>query len=187
MNSRASAPERNFEAGDSVMVRDYRPNHSRWQPGCIQRRVGMKSYYVKVPGGSTAWRRHADQIVRAPGETAQQQQDPELGGDDLSVGEEEHSSSTTQVCSTQTLVRMDGPTLQTQAIQGSGEPVTQTLGERHNEITTDGTSMESGSSGGTPRRKSIVIVPTMEEKEPATMKTRCGRIVRKPVIYRDGD
>ena len=29
VNSRASAPERNFEAGDSVMARDYRPNHSR--------------------------------------------------------------------------------------------------------------------------------------------------------------
>ena len=170
------------------MVRDYRPNHSRWQPGCIQRRVGTKSYHVEVPGGSTAWRRHADQIVRAPGETAQQQQDPELGGDELSVGEEEHSSSTMQVCSTQTPVRMDGPTLQKiQAIQGSGEPVTQTLSDRHNEIITDGASMESGSSGGTPRRKSMVIVSTMQEKEPATLKTRCGRIVRKPVRYRDGD
>ena len=90
-----------------------------------------------------------------------------------------------QGCSTQTPVRMDGPTLQrTQAIQRSGEPVTQTLGERHNEITTDGASMESGSSGGTPRRKSMVIVPTMQ---PATLKTRCGRIVRKPVRYDDGD
>ena len=70
VNSQASAPERNFEAGDTVMVRDYRPNHSRWQPGCIQRQVGTKSYHVEVPGGSTALRRHADQIVRAPGETA---------------------------------------------------------------------------------------------------------------------
>ena len=54
VNSRASAPERNFEAGDSVMVRNYQPNHSRWQPGCIQRRVGTKSYHVEVPGGSMA-------------------------------------------------------------------------------------------------------------------------------------
>ena len=55
----------------------------------------------------------------------------------------------------------------TQSIQRSGEPVTQTLGERHNEITTDGASMESGSSGGTLKSKSMVIVPTMQEKEPS--------------------
>ena len=48
------------------MVRDYRPKHQKWQPGIVQMQAGTKSYHMDVSGGTTAWRRHADQTVKTP-------------------------------------------------------------------------------------------------------------------------
>ena len=66
VNSRSVAPEWKFEVGDTMMVRDYRPKHQKWQPGIVQMQTGTKSYHVDVHGGTTTWRRHADQIVKTP-------------------------------------------------------------------------------------------------------------------------
>ncbi len=55
-----------FEPGNDVLVRDYRPNGPKWQPATIDSRTGPVSYTVEVPGvgpsGST-WRRHTDQMI----------------------------------------------------------------------------------------------------------------------------
>lgn len=52
---------REFEPGQSVMMRDYR-GKDKWIPGMIAQRTGPVSYRVQVDP-STQWRRHADQIV----------------------------------------------------------------------------------------------------------------------------
>ena len=44
------------------MVRDYRPNHPRWQPAVVLSKTGANSYSVEVRS-RMPWRRHADQIV----------------------------------------------------------------------------------------------------------------------------
>lgn len=93
VNSRASTPERNFEVGDSVMVSNYQPKHSTLQPGVIQMQIGMKSYHMDVLGETTAWRRHADQILKAPEETVWEQQDLEDREDELPVSGKVHASS----------------------------------------------------------------------------------------------
>lgn len=52
---------RTFAQGQTVAVRDYRQDHSRWTPGTIMAQTGPVSYFVEVASGGK-WRRHADQI-----------------------------------------------------------------------------------------------------------------------------
>ena len=59
--TRPAAVERNFEDGETVMVRDYRPGHIRWQPATVTKKMGVKSYQVDLENGGV-WKRHADQI-----------------------------------------------------------------------------------------------------------------------------
>ena len=54
---------REFKEGDQVMVRDYRPNHPRWQPAVVLSKRGANSYSAGVQKGGIPWRRHADQMV----------------------------------------------------------------------------------------------------------------------------
>ena len=54
---------REFKEGDQVMVRDYRPNHPRWQPAVVLSKTGANSYSVGIQKGGIPWRRHADQMV----------------------------------------------------------------------------------------------------------------------------
>ena len=60
--SRSAAAERSFDIGNRVMVRDYRPGHSRWQPARVLSKLGSKSYRVETDGGGV-WKRHADQMT----------------------------------------------------------------------------------------------------------------------------
>ena len=55
---------REFEKGDSVQCRDYRPRHDKWLSGTITSRTGPVSYTVEMINGQT-WRRHVDQIRKA--------------------------------------------------------------------------------------------------------------------------
>jgi hypothetical protein len=52
---------RNFECGQSVVVRDYRGNN-KWTSGTIKQKTGPMSYRVETEAGSE-WRRRADQIL----------------------------------------------------------------------------------------------------------------------------
>ena len=60
--SRSAVAERSFDIGNRVMVRDYRPGHSRWQPARVLSKLGSKSYRVETDGGGV-WKRHADQMT----------------------------------------------------------------------------------------------------------------------------
>uniref|UniRef100_A0A8W8J062 DUF5641 domain-containing protein n=1 Tax=Magallana gigas TaxID=29159 RepID=A0A8W8J062_MAGGI len=51
---------REFNVGDTVMVRDYRGNKVSWIKGTISRRLGPVTYHVSVCG--MLWKRHVDQI-----------------------------------------------------------------------------------------------------------------------------
>ena len=55
---------REFEKGDSVQCRDYRPRQDKWLSGTITSRTGPVSYTVEMINGQT-WRRHVDQIHKA--------------------------------------------------------------------------------------------------------------------------
>ena len=63
----ASAREIEFEEGDNVLVRDYRPNKEKWLNGEVVTRTGPVSYQVQSPEtGSMLHRRHADQMLKMP-------------------------------------------------------------------------------------------------------------------------
>lgn len=53
--------DRNYDIGQSVSVKDYRNNETKWIPGVIREKTGPVSYRVEV-APEVAWRRHADQI-----------------------------------------------------------------------------------------------------------------------------
>lgn len=51
---------REFNVGNTVMVRDYRGNKVSWIRGTISRRLGPVTYHVSICG--MLWKRHVDQI-----------------------------------------------------------------------------------------------------------------------------
>ena len=40
--------DRSIEIGQTVWIRDYRPNGSKWIPGIIEKRIGQLMYDIKV-------------------------------------------------------------------------------------------------------------------------------------------
>eukprot|EP00731_Ephydatia_muelleri_P026502 Em0018g602a len=63
--SLSAAIERIFNPGEKVLVRDYRPRHSRWQSGVVMAAVGIKMYEVQCDNRGL-WKRHSDQIRANP-------------------------------------------------------------------------------------------------------------------------
>ena len=64
IESRPGAAERNFEVGDTVVVRDYRRTAElRWIQGVVEAKYGSKTYLVRLKGRGV-WKRHADQIMK---------------------------------------------------------------------------------------------------------------------------
>ena len=61
MCNRRNFHNRNFECGQSIVVRDYRGNN-KWASGTIEQKTGPMSYRVETEAGSER-RRHADQIL----------------------------------------------------------------------------------------------------------------------------
>ena len=53
--------DRNYDIGQSVSIKDYRNNETKWIPGVIREKTGPVSYRVDAAPDVT-WRRHADQI-----------------------------------------------------------------------------------------------------------------------------
>ena len=63
IKSHSQARLREFEIGDSVLVRDYRQNQEeKWQYGTIKTKIGPLMYEVEIQPGVT-WRRHIDQMI----------------------------------------------------------------------------------------------------------------------------
>ncbi|RXN35131.1 putative protein K02A2.6-like protein [Labeo rohita] len=60
---------RQFRVGDAVLARDYR-GRKRWTSGVVTAQSGPVSYTVDV-GTSEEWRRHADQLLSIPKQTAE--------------------------------------------------------------------------------------------------------------------
>ncbi|XP_012942367.2 uncharacterized protein K02A2.6-like [Aplysia californica] len=59
---------REFQPGDPVKVRNYRPGVNRWTNGAILQRLGTHSYSVRV--GGTVRHCHINQLQSAPDSTA---------------------------------------------------------------------------------------------------------------------
>ncbi|KAL1250466.1 hypothetical protein QQF64_018262 [Cirrhinus molitorella] len=60
-----------FGVGDAVLARDYR-GRERWTSGVVMAQSGPVSYTVDI-GASEEWRRHADQLLSIPNQTAETQ------------------------------------------------------------------------------------------------------------------
>lgn len=67
MCNRRNFHDRQFECGQSVIVRDYRGNQ-KWQQATIKQKTGPRSYRVETHEGSE-WRRHTDQILDSTPDT----------------------------------------------------------------------------------------------------------------------
>nr|XP_055071051.1 uncharacterized protein K02A2.6-like [Misgurnus anguillicaudatus] len=63
--------QRQLGVGDVVLARDYR-GRERWTPGVVTAQSGPVSYTVDV-GASEEWRRHTDQLLSIPNQTAETQ------------------------------------------------------------------------------------------------------------------
>ena len=70
---------REFDIGQSVMVENVR-GEPKWLPGIVLEKAGAVSYRVQV--GEGVWRRHADQMRRAP----EQNESIETNSDSLDAG-----------------------------------------------------------------------------------------------------
>ncbi|XP_059413408.1 uncharacterized protein K02A2.6-like [Carassius carassius] len=53
---------REFDVGDSVLVRDYRRGEEKWKTGTVSSQTGPVSYTVEV-GNLQIWKRHTDQML----------------------------------------------------------------------------------------------------------------------------
>ena len=71
-NHDKSSRPRQFAAGDTVQVRNYSGDR-KWQPGLVIQETGPVSATVKLEDGTTA-RRHHDQLLARPPQTAKPQQ-----------------------------------------------------------------------------------------------------------------
>ena len=56
-----STVDRDYEVGQTVAVKDYRGNETKWIPGMISDKTGPVSYRVEV-APDVNWRRHTNQI-----------------------------------------------------------------------------------------------------------------------------
>lgn len=65
------AKDRQFEVGESVLVRDYRKGEEKWAQGVVREKTGPVSYKVNV-GSPGVWKRHVDQMLRRPDTEPQQ-------------------------------------------------------------------------------------------------------------------
>ena len=60
---RTATPDRTFEIGEWVMVRDYRrAAKEKWQQAVVKTKLGCKTYLVEMRGGGV-WKRHVDQMI----------------------------------------------------------------------------------------------------------------------------
>ena len=98
--------DRIFEIGQTVMIRDYRPNQSKWVPGIITQKHGTLMYSVEVttPAGKAIWRRHADQLIAREEETTVETDNREIQGNEQTQAPtvdqptlHRHSTSTTEL------------------------------------------------------------------------------------------
>ena len=57
----------NFEVGQTVLARDYRPGQEKWQNGVVERRIGAYLYLIRA--GKLVLKRHVDQLLPRTGES----------------------------------------------------------------------------------------------------------------------
>ena len=69
--------QRSFDIGQSVLIRDYRNNSSKWMPGIVVQKYGQLMYGVKIKtaNGTCEWKRHVDQMIASGSETEQDNPD----------------------------------------------------------------------------------------------------------------
>ena len=57
--------DRQFDAGESVLVHDYRREEEKWSQGVVMEKTGQVSYKINV-GAQGVWKRHVDQMLARP-------------------------------------------------------------------------------------------------------------------------
>ena len=168
--TRPAAVERNFEEGETVMVRDYRPGHIQWQPATVTKKMGVKSYQVDLGNGGV-WKRHADQI---------------RPDDERRVTEE-----STEMCYPPPLSTYTEPVAQDipdKALQPLGdmlpplpkEPEAQRINGQKE------VSQEEPETPQPPLREETSLPSARTQLQIPHTITRSGRAVRRPARYTDG-
>jgi hypothetical protein len=82
--------QHSFDIGQSVLVRDYRANASKWLPGIIHQKIGSLMYKVKVLN-DVIWKRHLDQIIAREGSDTNAEQYSSLNQDHTAEMSSAHS------------------------------------------------------------------------------------------------
>eukprot|EP00731_Ephydatia_muelleri_P020855 Em0013g582a len=175
-----AVPERNFEEGDTVMVRDYRASaQARWIQGKIKTKYGRKTYLVEMKNGGV-WKRHADQIRKDGSQRQEQEQEKVKGRGSLNnpTGEPGQSEE------------------QSRGDQGQGAGIKDNQGSTeepskfqesidspfHSGKETEMENIEISEKGETGKVQPQRVNPE-EESVSSNKKTRLGRTIKKPLRY----
>eukprot|EP00731_Ephydatia_muelleri_P001201 Em0001g1201a len=85
---RTATPDRTFEIGEWVMVRDYRrAAKEKWQQAVVKTKLGCKTYLVEMRGGGV-WKRHVDQMIKDHGSVLTERETTELDPEEEMTGKE---------------------------------------------------------------------------------------------------
>ena len=183
MMSRSAAIEHIFNPGVKVLVRDYRPGHSRWQSGVVMAAVGIKTYEVQCDNGGR-WKHHSDQIRANP------------------VGLELKDSLSLRELSDQVDIVSDGgmllqPHPSETRLSATNEPRPSAIDEPRPSATDEPRQSEietvpdvSGQPSICPDPEDLPKAPelSLAARRPEcgsmpVVKTRSGRVVKKPACY----
>ena len=177
---RTATPDRTFEIGEWVMVRDYwRAAKEKWQQAVVKTKLGCKTYLVEMRGGGV-WKRHVDQMVKDHGSVLTERETTELDPEEEMTGEETNGwgpqikeGRSVQQAPTE---RIQTPTLDVPLKQPEGDPMI-SQDDKPNSVVVSQT-LE-------PPPLNLELVKTNPPENPGVVMTRSGRIVKKPVRYRE--
>lgn len=173
VNACSAAVGREFQVGDKVMVRDYRPSRPCWQPSVVEARTGHKSYRISIPGTAGIWSCRADQMVDGPNRVTSENQNE-------SMEEQEDLQTELEPNPIADIPAATGQQNTGTHLDISKEPSTQNLPP-----TGGSTLAQIPLSSRVPAEEVIPPIP-VEAASPRPYTTCHGRTVRKPAHYQDG-
>ena len=177
---RTATPDRTFEIEEWVMVRDYRrAAKEKWQQAVVKTKLGCKTYLVEMRGGGV-WKRHVDQMIKDHGSVLTERETTELDPEEEMTGEETNGwgpqikeGRSVQQAPTE---RIQTPTLDVPLKQPEEDPMI-SQDDKPNSVVVSQT-LETPPLNLEP-------VKTNPPENPRVVMTRSGRIVKKPVRYRE--
>ena len=177
---RTATPDRTFEIGEWVMVRDYRrAAKEKWQQAVVKTKLGCKTYLLEMRGGGV-WKRHVDQMIKDQGSVLTESETTELDPEEERTGEGTNGwgpqikeGRSVQQAPTE---RIQTPTLDVPLKQPEEDPMISQDDKPNSVVVSQ--NLETPPLNLEP-------VKTNPPENPGVVMTRSGRIVKKPVRYRE--